>query len=257
MTITAGIDVCSTYAKAVLFDDEHTILARAMLPTGFRLAEVARQVYEAARIIAPEGVEITYMLSVGPAFVGEDWPAPLLDFVRDPATTAVIVSFGTWQAAPPPAVEDLLHALAEWELQEAIRGYLAPMVDLGLPQGPALWLRPSVDLLEANELLVRANALIEPIALELDVRTDYVTDGTDEWTAGRSAIRLDGAQYPLRNDDPTHYCPASALLMARAALLAEGLVASPPTAADVAALLSATDGQGFFRAEGCEPLATT
>ena len=66
MTITAGIDVGSTYAKAVLFDDEHNILARAMLPTGFRLTEVARQVYETCRTAAGlSDDDIDYVVATG------------------------------------------------------------------------------------------------------------------------------------------------------------------------------------------------
>ncbi len=43
---TAGIDVGSTYTKAVLMDDQRQIIASDIRPTGFRLAEVARQVYD-------------------------------------------------------------------------------------------------------------------------------------------------------------------------------------------------------------------
>ncbi len=45
MSITAGIDVGSTYTKAILFRDDGTILARAVQATGFRLTEVARTVH--------------------------------------------------------------------------------------------------------------------------------------------------------------------------------------------------------------------
>jgi predicted CoA-substrate-specific enzyme activase len=48
MIFTAGIDVGSTYTKAVILDDHHVILARAMLNTGFKLAEVARDVHQTA-----------------------------------------------------------------------------------------------------------------------------------------------------------------------------------------------------------------
>lgn len=48
MTITAGIDVGSTYTKALLLDDGGTILARALEPTGFRLAESATRALERA-----------------------------------------------------------------------------------------------------------------------------------------------------------------------------------------------------------------
>ena len=50
MTITAGIDLGSTYTKVVLSDDEDNILARAMRPTGFRLTQVGRETFEEALI---------------------------------------------------------------------------------------------------------------------------------------------------------------------------------------------------------------
>jgi len=40
--ITIGIDVGSTYTKAVALDEDGALLARAMRPTGFRLEEAAR-----------------------------------------------------------------------------------------------------------------------------------------------------------------------------------------------------------------------
>ena len=43
MTYTAGIDVGSTYTKAVILSEEHEIVGRAMEPTGFKLTEVAEQ----------------------------------------------------------------------------------------------------------------------------------------------------------------------------------------------------------------------
>jgi (R)-2-hydroxyacyl-CoA dehydratese activating ATPase len=50
MTITAGIDVGSTYTKAILINGEiggeHEILARALLPTGFKLDQAARSCFE-------------------------------------------------------------------------------------------------------------------------------------------------------------------------------------------------------------------
>lgn len=46
MKITVGVDLGSTYAKAIIFDDGGNILGRAMRPTGFRLTQVAREVFE-------------------------------------------------------------------------------------------------------------------------------------------------------------------------------------------------------------------
>jgi activator of 2-hydroxyglutaryl-CoA dehydratase len=48
MICTAGIDVGSTYAKAVILNDQGVILGHALNNTGFKLVEVARQVYQSA-----------------------------------------------------------------------------------------------------------------------------------------------------------------------------------------------------------------
>jgi predicted CoA-substrate-specific enzyme activase len=48
MTYTAGIDIGSTYTKAVILNAESEIVGRAMEPTGFKLAEVAKRVYHMA-----------------------------------------------------------------------------------------------------------------------------------------------------------------------------------------------------------------
>jgi predicted CoA-substrate-specific enzyme activase len=45
---TSGIDVGSTYTKAVILKDGNEIVSRAMLNTGFRLEEAARKAYETA-----------------------------------------------------------------------------------------------------------------------------------------------------------------------------------------------------------------
>ena len=48
--LTAGIDVGSTYTKAVILGAEPPrILGRAVLKTGFRLAEAAQRAYEQDR----------------------------------------------------------------------------------------------------------------------------------------------------------------------------------------------------------------
>jgi (R)-2-hydroxyacyl-CoA dehydratese activating ATPase len=48
MTRTAGIDIGSTYTKAAVVDADGRVLGRSMIKTGFRLADAARQAYEAA-----------------------------------------------------------------------------------------------------------------------------------------------------------------------------------------------------------------
>jgi len=66
MTITAGIDVGSTYAKCVLLDDAGNIVGRAMRPTGFKLGEVARKVLDDC--LAEAGLQksdIEYIIATG------------------------------------------------------------------------------------------------------------------------------------------------------------------------------------------------
>jgi predicted CoA-substrate-specific enzyme activase len=66
MTIVAGIDVGSTYTKAVVLDERGEVLGRAMMKTGFRLAEVSEQAIEEAvhaAGITREAVE--YVVSTG------------------------------------------------------------------------------------------------------------------------------------------------------------------------------------------------
>ncbi len=66
MSFTAGIDVGSTYTKAVILDGDGEIAARAMLSTGCRLAEAATQAYEQA--LALSGLterDIAYVASTG------------------------------------------------------------------------------------------------------------------------------------------------------------------------------------------------
>lgn len=66
MCLTAGIDVGSTYTKALILDPEFRIRGRAISNTGFRLAEAARSVYE--RSLAESGADesaISYVVATG------------------------------------------------------------------------------------------------------------------------------------------------------------------------------------------------
>lgn len=66
MTYTAGIDLGSTYTKAVILDADHRIVGQAMRPTGFRLAEVGGRVL--ADALAEGGLErgdVTYVVTTG------------------------------------------------------------------------------------------------------------------------------------------------------------------------------------------------
>lgn len=66
MTWTAGVDIGSTYVKAVVLDDDRAIAGRAMEPTGFRLAEAAERAL--GRALAAAGIareQLAYTVSTG------------------------------------------------------------------------------------------------------------------------------------------------------------------------------------------------
>ncbi len=66
MTITAGIDLGSTYCKAIIINEDNEILGRDVRPTGFRLGEVARHAYEGCLAAAglSEG-DVDYTIATG------------------------------------------------------------------------------------------------------------------------------------------------------------------------------------------------
>jgi predicted CoA-substrate-specific enzyme activase len=64
--ITAGIDVGSTYTKAVLLDESGKVLGKAMQRTGFRLARAAQETFD--KVVEEAGVgrdAIGYVVSTG------------------------------------------------------------------------------------------------------------------------------------------------------------------------------------------------
>ncbi|MFQ5744440.1 MAG: acyl-CoA dehydratase activase [Acidobacteriota bacterium] len=66
MTVTAGIDVGSTYTKAILLDHDGQILGRCLRPTGFKLTEVAEQAYRES--LADAGLDpenVSYVVATG------------------------------------------------------------------------------------------------------------------------------------------------------------------------------------------------
>jgi (R)-2-hydroxyacyl-CoA dehydratese activating ATPase len=66
MICTAGIDVGSTYTKAVILNENYKILAYVLSNTGFKLADVARQVYRSA--LKDAGLtesDISYVVATG------------------------------------------------------------------------------------------------------------------------------------------------------------------------------------------------
>jgi predicted CoA-substrate-specific enzyme activase len=66
MTYTAGIDVGSTYTKAVILGDDERPAGRAILKTGFKLADAAHRTYNAA--LENAGIDprqIGYVIATG------------------------------------------------------------------------------------------------------------------------------------------------------------------------------------------------
>lgn len=66
MNYTAGIDIGSTYTKAVIANEQNELIGRALEPTGFRLGEATRIALE--RALAATGIErnaIGYIVSTG------------------------------------------------------------------------------------------------------------------------------------------------------------------------------------------------
>ncbi len=64
--VTAGIDVGSTYTKAVVLAADGTILGQALKATGFRLTEVAEVVlHQALSAAGLEADEVAYVVSTG------------------------------------------------------------------------------------------------------------------------------------------------------------------------------------------------
>lgn len=66
MSLTAGVDVGSTYTKALLLDDHERIVGRGMLKTGFKLADAARRAFELALEDAGAGErDVAYTVATG------------------------------------------------------------------------------------------------------------------------------------------------------------------------------------------------
>ena len=66
MIYTCGIDVGSTYTKAVIVDENGSICGQAMSSTGFKLVEVSKQVFEKA--LSESGLQssqISYIVATG------------------------------------------------------------------------------------------------------------------------------------------------------------------------------------------------
>jgi predicted CoA-substrate-specific enzyme activase len=66
MTLTAGIDVGSTYTKAVIVAEDNQIIGQSMANTGFKLAEIAERSYRQALAAASASeTEVGYIVATG------------------------------------------------------------------------------------------------------------------------------------------------------------------------------------------------
>ncbi len=66
MIVTGGIDVGSTYTKAILLSEDRRILGRALVKTGFRLGAAATEAYrEALSAAGLRESEVRYIVSTG------------------------------------------------------------------------------------------------------------------------------------------------------------------------------------------------
>ena len=66
MTYTVGIDVGSTYAKALILSDDFRIVGKAMANTGFKLAAVSRKLFDLSLAEASlADADISYVVATG------------------------------------------------------------------------------------------------------------------------------------------------------------------------------------------------
>jgi predicted CoA-substrate-specific enzyme activase len=66
MTLAAGIDVGSTYSKAVVLDEAGRVAGSAVIKTGYKLADAARRAYDAALAAArADEKDVGYVIGTG------------------------------------------------------------------------------------------------------------------------------------------------------------------------------------------------
>lgn len=66
MTYTVGIDVGSTYTKALVVSDDFDVVGKAMANTGFKLAEISRKLFDLSLAEANlEDSDIAYVVATG------------------------------------------------------------------------------------------------------------------------------------------------------------------------------------------------
>lgn len=66
MTYTVGIDVGSTYTKALILSDDFRIVGKALANTGFKLAEVSRKLFDLSlKQAGLEDTDVAYVVATG------------------------------------------------------------------------------------------------------------------------------------------------------------------------------------------------
>lgn len=66
MTYTVGIDVGSTYTKALILSDDFRIVGKALTNTGFKLAEVSRKLFDLSLAQAGlQDADVAYVVATG------------------------------------------------------------------------------------------------------------------------------------------------------------------------------------------------
>ena len=213
---------------------------------------ISAQLHFAAiqRSAARGGPEIRWLLTAGPAF-NAGWPEPLPQFIDEPSRTAIITSFGVWQAVPPEHVADLIAATSRAELLAEIEAFLAPLAAPDLARTTQVLLLHSIDHPPADAKLQTANSMIVEVAEVQGLPVSSTLPGTD--SEGNPAfVVIEGQRFPVRNTrgDETHYCAAAALVMADEILDDLGVLAKSPTLADLDDLYALTP-ENYFEPAGC------
>jgi hypothetical protein len=194
------------------------------------------------------GPEVRWLLTAG-TDPNAAWPDLLADFIDDPAATAIITTFGVWQAVAP--THSPADSPSRQSLLEEIEAFLAPMAAPGFARPSQALLLHSIDSPEADAELQKANSMIGDVAADLDIPVDLTLPGVD--AKGRPTfVAIEGLDLPVRNEhgDETHYCAAATLVMADRLLDEIEVQTRPLTMSDVDALYFLSP-ESYFEREGC------
>jgi hypothetical protein len=176
---------------------------------------VAKQISIAAveRSGDRSGPEVRFLLTWGPTYLGdqlEDLPG----LIPDPATTAVVASFGAWQAVPPEGFDRSPGSADPETFKAEVRGFLERLTAPGPVASTTLLLQHSIEVDGVADELTLTNALIEEVASEFGMPVRYMLPG---WTLDGEphTVTLNDQKFPVRRwNDGIHFCAAAALVMA-------------------------------------------